>query len=120
MVPVTPTPWQRARLSAAKKFFDGQVKNKVAFGIYLSKQHNNEPLFDSAISVELNFYFQPPKNRHEPFFHTTKPDLDNLQKFVLDAIKDILIADDKLICSITAHKKYDKEPRTEIVITEVK
>ena len=40
-------------------------------------------------------------------------------KFILDAIKDVLIKDDRQVASISARKLYDKEPRTIITITEI-
>lgn len=120
-IKLTPIPWQRARLNG-QRFFDGQTKEKVAFGLYLNQQHNDEPLFENPISLDIVFYMPMPKSikdRKNTPYHSTKPDLDNLCKFLLDAIKDVLIADDKIICSIYAKKVYDKEPRTEFVITEV-
>ena len=39
--------------------------------------------------------------------HDRKPDLDNLQKSVLDALtKSAILLDDSLVCSCTAEKYY--------------
>lgn len=41
---------------------------------------------------------------------TTKPDLDNLVKAVLDALNGVAFEDDSRICSISAVKLYGTEP----------
>jgi Holliday junction resolvase RusA-like endonuclease len=52
--------------------------------------------------------------------HGVKPDIDNLQKFVLDSISNgVLLTDDKIVYSIKATKLYDERPRTEFTITEI-
>ena len=45
-----------------------------------------------------------------------KPDLDNLEKFYLDCASGILFQDDRMIISLQSKKKYDKNPRTEIIV----
>ena len=54
-------------------------------------------------------------------FHSVKPDLDNLCKFLLDTIagKGRMICDDSQICVLQAEKVYGKTPRTEITIEEI-
>lgn len=49
------------------------------------------------------------------------PDIDNLQKFIFDAITDtgVIWKDDRLIASLIAKKLYDRNPRTHIIITEL-
>jgi Holliday junction resolvase RusA-like endonuclease len=63
---------------------------------------------------------KPIKERPNSIYHSVAPYLESLNKFFLDAIRDIIITDDRVICSFSAKKVYDKNPRTEIVITEVK
>lgn len=120
-IKINPIAWKRPRLSG-NRFYDAQARDKVSFGLYLNQQHANEPLFDKAIRMEIVFYMPIPKtvkNRKPSSYHSGTPDLDNLCKFLLDAIKDVLIVDDRIICSLSAKKVYDKEPRTELIITEV-
>lgn len=120
-IKLNPIPWQRARLSG-NRFFDAQKEDKLSFGLYLNKQHGFDPIFSNPIHMDVTFYMPIPKSikkRKSSLYHSTFPDLDNLCKFLMDAIKDVLVIDDKIICSLSAKKMYDKEPRTEIVITEV-
>jgi|ERR1700761_4119439 len=120
-IKLSPIPWKRPSLNG-NRFYDAQAKDKLAFGLFLAKQHNDEPLFDTAVHLDIIFYMRIPKKgtaRLPNAPHYIKPDLDNLCKFLLDAIKDVIILDDRIICSLSAKKVYDKVPRTELVITEV-
>lgn len=120
-VNLRPLPWQRPYLNE-RTLFDNQKREKLAFGIYLAQQHNDEPLFGRPIIMELTFYMAIPKSlpkRKGGLYHSNRPDLDNLCKFVLDAMKEVVITDDKIICDLHARKVYDKVPRTEIIIKEV-
>lgn len=119
-IPIAPMPWKRPARNG-KKMYDAQAKDKVNFGIYLNQQHNDEPLFDCPIHLDINFYMPIPKSvslRKQVPYHSSTPDIDNLLKFCLDTMTDVVIIDDRIICSITAKKVYDKEPRIELTITE--
>lgn len=102
------------------RFFDAQTRDKLAYGLFLEQQHNDEPLFSTALHVDIVFYMPIPVSvRQRSQYHSKTPDLDNLEKFLLDCMTGRIITDDRIICSKTAKKVYDKDPRTEFTITEV-
>jgi Holliday junction resolvase RusA-like endonuclease len=120
-IKMAPMAWQRV-VRSTSRFYDTHVKDKVSFGLYLSQQHNEEPLFDKPINLDVTFYMPFPKtlkDKAHSIYHSTPPYLDCLSKFFLDALKDIIIIDSKIICSLSIKKVYDKQPRTEWIITEV-
>lgn len=53
----------------------------------------------------------------KPHITRSVGDLDNLIKFVLDVMNDIVYEDDALVYKIEAKKMYDFNPRVEINIT---
>jgi len=121
-IKVKPIAWQRAARNS-NRYFDAQAKDKLAHGLYLINQHGDEPLFEGPIRLQVIFFMAIPKtlqNRQHSVYHSKSPDLDNLIKFLLDAMTDVIIADDRIICSLDAIKVYDVMPRTEFIITEVK
>lgn len=127
IIPQPPIPWSRAGLSG-KVFFDKQKQEKLIYSIYLQQQHNDEPVFTKPCTIDMTFYMTIPDLFHKKLkktptviiYHTSKPDIDNLAKFVLDTIsKGILLSDDKIVYSISAKKLYDERPRTEFTITEI-
>ncbi len=91
----------------------------------LKQEVSGKPLF-----VKLGFYLEPPiaiskikKNKAaleaETIPVVKKPDIDNLQKSVLDALNKYAWPDDNQISDIYAKKRYSLRPRIEIEITEV-
>lgn len=120
-IKIVPIAWQRV-VRSTNRSYDAQTRDRVSFGLYLAQQHNDEPFFDKPIHLDATFYMpipMQPKDRSKSIYHSAAPHLDNLYRFLLDAIKDIVIANDRVICSLSLKKVYDKEPRTEIRIIEV-
>lgn len=54
-----------------------------------------------------------------PHYHTKKPDLDNLAKFLKDCLNKMFYKDDKQIVSMKCRKEYSENPRWEIKIFEL-
>jgi Holliday junction resolvase RusA-like endonuclease len=118
---IPPIPWQRTTRSP-NRCYDNDAKERISFGLYLNQQHNEEPFFNKPLHLDVIFYMPFPKlikNRDKSNYHSNIPHLDNLYKFLLHAMKDVLISDDRVICSLSLKKVYDNEPRTELIITEV-
>ena len=55
----------------------------------------------------------------EQLLPTTKPDIDNVAKAVLDALNKIAFADDAQIVHLTCSKRYGSEPRLEVTVREI-
>lgn len=84
---------------------------------------------EGPISLIVTFYMRRPKNHYgtgknagilkesAPRPVSIRPDLDNLIKFVCDALNGVYFKDDSQIFNLSAKKLYtDGTPRTEIVI----
>ena len=76
-----------------------------------------------AVSIKMNFYFQPPKNTSKKMMleicntpRLKKPDLDNLEKAILDALNGIAWHDDNQVYKIETEKLYAKEDRIVIEV----
>ena len=93
-------------------------------------------MYENAIRVDLAFYFQRPKSHYRtgkfshllrddaPKYHVKKPDKDNLEKCVTDAMTDAgLIKDDCIIIVGETAKSYVREDEKEgcsVSISEIK
>lgn len=81
--------------------------------------------------VDCEFVFRRPKGhfrtgRHAaelkptaPLRHTTKPDIENVAKAVLDALSGVVWHDDRQVSHLTLQKWYvndDEQPHTKIMI----
>lgn len=84
--------------------------------------------WSGPLRVDLTFYFPRRKNHFRsngelkpfaPIWHVAKPDRDNLDKGVLDALTNLgLWPDDKQVCDGLIRKLYGAQPGCEITIAE--
>jgi len=83
--------------------------------------------FTGPVAVELAFYMPRPKSHFgknglkatAPHAHTGKPDLDNLEKAVLDALTQLGIwDDDSQVAVVTKCKCYSPVPGALIVVKD--
>ena len=80
---------------------------------------------DQPVAVDMKFFMRRPndhfksKNRSNslkmnlPFAHTAKPDVDDLIKFMLDALNKIVYEDEKQVVKLTACKLSASEGKCE-------
>lgn len=73
--------------------------------------------FDGPLHVTFLFAMERPvtrpKSRPMP---DSKPDFDNCEKLVLDALNGVVWNDDAQITDWSGKKRYDPNPRTEIIV----
>jgi Holliday junction resolvase RusA-like endonuclease len=77
-----------------------------------------------ALRVHLRFRFPRPKSHFgarglkstAPTYHTTRPDVDNLAKAILDALRGIAWTDDGQVAILSVAKTYHETPGVEIEV----
>lgn len=97
---------------------DARRENLVALAY--REAAGNLPPHDGPVIISLAAVFVPPqswskKRRADPGHKTTKPDLDNIAKSVLDGLNGVAFIDDARIVAINAGKRFGE--RNEIVVT---
>jgi Holliday junction resolvase RusA-like endonuclease len=83
----------------------------------------------SPLQMNIRFFFPRPKSHYRtgknagilkdtaPIAFTSKPDIDNLQKAVMDALMIVgLIKDDSQVVEIAAGKSYAEKPGAKVEI----
>jgi Holliday junction resolvase RusA-like endonuclease len=107
--------------------YDPSASDKGDFLSVIQKNAPSEPS-QNPLCVTIDFHFSRPKSHFKtgknsnvmksnaPSWHTSKPDVDNLAKFVMDAMNKIYWKDDSYISTCYITKKYSTNPRTEIEI----
>ncbi len=75
--------------------------------------------FNGPVALALAFYMKRPKSRKKDNYVMTTPDLDNLEKAVLDGLNGIAYGDDKQVVVKNAVKRYviTGVPRVEVVVS---
>ena len=120
-----PVPKARARVvTRGKRRFAFTPKKVKAWETIVkeeAKKHFEMP-FAWPVMVTLTFYLHRPKTRRLDVWVSTTPDLDNLEKSVLDGLNEVAYTDDKLVVLKTSSKKYvtDGVPRVRITVTSLK
>ena len=108
--------------------YDPSEGDKADFLAIVQKNAPSAPLL-GPLMLQIDCFFSRPKSHYRtgknahllkddaPEWHISKPDSDNLQKFIFDALNSIYWKDDSQICSVLFQKLYDvATPRTVIKI----
>lgn len=120
---IKPITWARAGKNKTH-YYDTQVAEKLAYGLSIARIHNEDPLFEGPLCLDMIFYMKQPKlirNRKESDWHWTTSDKDNLIKILKDSITQtgIVWHDDRQCSKGSWQAIYDKNPRVYFKITEL-
>lgn len=83
--------------------------------------------FTCPVAVSLEFFVPIPKSfsnkKRESAIAgetlpVTKPDIDNYEKLVLDALNGIVYEDDNQVVSLSSKKRYSDNPHTTVCVRE--
>ena len=119
---------RHVRMGNFVRQYDPSASDKGDFLSIVQYNAPKEP-FCGALAVSIRFYFTRPKSHFKtgknshvmkdtaPLWHTSKPDVDNMAKFLMDSLNKIYWKDDSYIADCWITKQYDDKPRTEIDIT---
>ena len=75
--------------------------------------------YQCPLRVEFFFCFERPKSARRRLFPSVKPDVDNLQKLVMDALNGVVWQDDALIVQAEAYELYDAPTGTVLFVSEL-
>lgn len=119
IIPGQPQQQERWRIGKHGNTYDPSAIAKEAFGYQaISRIGRIEPLC-SPLKLSAVFIFESEEHPSgSPVF--VKPDLDNLLKFVMDALNKVFYRDDSQIVEFAALKIYGPESQTEIVIKKLR
>ena len=132
-IPGEPVAQGRPRMSSINghaRMYDApksaQYKNMVS--MIASQKIANHELFDKAVAVILTVHKSIPQSWSKKkqtqalsgeIHPTSKPDLDNYIKAVLDGMNGIVFKDDSLVTNVTAGKIYSPTPGVSVVAYEI-
>jgi Holliday junction resolvase RusA-like endonuclease len=121
-----PVPWLRVSANFTTRcLYDSQKSLKYVMGQQIAEAFGKKDLLKGPLEVTVYYYFPIPtgyikgKRSHAPHSpYTSVPDIDNLNKFLYDLLKNIAIKDDRSIWKESCYKLWDFEPRTEFTLVE--
>ena len=127
----SPKALKRHRTSRNGHTYDPSKKDKADFLVKSLKSAPKLPL-NGPIFMSIEFYMARPKSHYRtgkykhllkdnaPKHYTKTPDIDNLEKFVADALNKVFYIDDAMITHVYKSKVYSDNPRTIINLEMVK
>jgi Holliday junction resolvase RusA-like endonuclease len=108
-VPMEPVAKGRPRMTKTGHTYTPEktrsAEGELKFWALKELKGKSLPLFDGPVALSVGFVFPRPKSVKRKW-HTTRPDLDNPTKLVLDALNGIVWRDDSQICELAARKMY--------------
>lgn len=117
IIHMTPVPKGRPRFANGIVYTPQEtVLFESAFRAFSRKYKPYEPLI-GPLDIDLEFHFVKPKSSKR-IHHTVRPDIDNLQKAVTDAMNNLFYKDDAQIIRVRATKFYSEKEFIRIVIKE--
>ncbi len=116
-LPIRPQPKQSVRGGGKGFYTDPAKKEYVKALTMLIKSQYKRPAQSGPLQVSIAFCYKRPKGQKSDF-KTSRPDLDNLSKPVLDALTDAgVITDDAIVCRLCLEKFYHDSDCILITIT---
>lgn len=113
-----PVPKQRPRLSkfavyTPKKTTD--YENLIAFEW---KRRYKDLILKNAVKLDLLFCFKKAKSCKKDY-HTQRPDIDNLEKAILDGLNKTAFVDDCQVVEMKSKKVFSDTDKILITVTEL-
>lgn len=129
-VPGRPQPKQRPRVSRGHAYTPKQTaeyERIVVQAAQIARVIPQSPL-TGPLQVEITLYMPIAVSwsesikeaaRSGAIYPTSRPDIDNLAKAILDACNGTIYKDDAQIVRLILYKVYDDDPRAKVTIKEI-
>lgn len=102
-------------------------ERKVAVACRLAMRAKSIKTFDCAVVMRVDAYFPIPKSATKAqryaaiqgLCRPSKPDIDNVEKSILDGCNGVAYIDDAQVSDLRCRKLYATSPRVEVFITPI-
>ena len=130
-IPGKPIAKNRPRFARRGKFTTTYSDQETEEGLVILELQKVKERLTGPLALEIWFHIKRPKGHFgtgknagvlkpsAPKYPNKKPDIDNMLKFYMDCMNTVIFHDDSAIITVNAHKRYSKDPRTEINIIEM-
>lgn len=122
-----PTPWA-AHGGYGRRSFNPRYKEKEYAQWQIKAQYNRNFPVKGPVSLDISYHLPIPVRTSRVrkremlagrIHHISRPDVDNLNKFLCDALKTLVFEDDSQVVEICARKLYGENAKTIVRVKEV-
>lgn len=118
-IDVRPFPKERPRLSGRRIVYTPyktrNFENRIA---YEWKKKYKDLILKNAVKLDLLFCFKKAKSCKKDY-HTQRPDIDNLEKAILDGLNRTAFVDDCQVVEMKSQKVFSDVDKIVITVTEL-
>lgn len=80
-------------------------------------------LMDGPLMLEVLAHFPTPKSwskkrKEATYRHTSKPDIDNIVKSIMDGCEGVVFQDDRQVSTLLVRKSYGTPPQVKVKIEQ--
>lgn len=112
-----PFPKERPRLSKFAVYTPKKTTDYEKLIAYEWKRRYKDLILTGAVKLDLVFVFKKAKTCKKTL-HTQRPDIDNLQKSILDGLNKVAFVDDCQVVELNSKKLFASTDAVLIMITE--
>ena len=115
---IRPIPKQRPRLSKFAVYTPKKTADYEKLIAYEWKRRYKNLILKGAVKLDLLFCFKKAKSCKKDY-HTQRPDIDNLEKAILDGLNKTAFVDDCQVVEIKSQKVFSDVDKIVITVTEL-
>lgn len=113
-----PIPKARPRLSKFAVYTPKKTKNFENLIAFEWKRRYKDLILKNAVKLDLLFCFKKAKSCKKTL-HTQRPDIDNLEKAILDGLNKVAFVDDCQVVEMKSKKVFSDTDKILITVTEL-
>ena len=115
---IRPIPKQRPRLSKFAVYTPKKTADYEKLIAYEWKRRYKNLILKGAVKLDLLFCFKKAKSCKKDY-HTKRPDIDNLEKAILDGLNKTAFVDDCQVVEMKSQKVFSDVDKIVITVTEL-
>lgn len=116
---IRPIPKARPRLSKFAVYTPKKTADYEKLIAYEWKRRYKNLILKGAVKLDLLFCFKKAKSCKKDY-HTQRPDIDNLEKAILDGLNKTAFVDDCQVVEMKSQKVFSDVDKIVITVTEMK
>jgi Holliday junction resolvase RusA-like endonuclease len=122
---ITPTAKERPRLGKHGNVYTPpktkSAEEEISYLLKVALLRTGNKITNKPVFVKLIFQYPYPrgKTQKDKLYKTTRPDLDNLIKLVMDSMNELIFYDDNQVVRLESEKIYSDKQGIDIKVREL-